>query len=650
MRFVVLVALVACHRSDDAPKPPPTAPKPVAPEPVKAPPAAKVDATSNASPKWAPGPAVITKDSVDGNALRTRHRERLSRDRSPVTVLTGGTALELGTHLCEAVVPKRPPETPVLIKPNLGGFDWFHDPKTHHGDDGVKGRITDAEFVRGIIHCLKARGHKAITVADGFTGKPADWNRLVRVSGYEAMAKDEGVRLVAFDDDGVFDVEGDTPGKPLGITGMDKTGTPTLLVPKILAEHLDHGLVITAPKIKTHRFAVFSLGIKGMQGVVMYSDASPAFRQKWRSHREIDRALAAVKKGELGARALYVKSLETFAERMADVLEVEAPDAELAEGAPAMGGDGFEHLFPSAEPVAIGGTNVVMVDRVGAQYLGLWDDPALAKELGGHMTSPLLEAAAKRLGIDITKPVVTGNGAALLTAKRPAHLIGMAGFEIDEAKVGHADETSVHALRLAGDPPAIDGTIDEIWAQASPLHFDTNWAGQFSPTGTTVRALWSPKGLYLLWELDNAKLDTDRSRPTDVERKDLYEEDSVEMFIAPDPAVRTRYFEIEVGPYGHFFDLLVDRTPGQPKLSDESWSAGLRIGTSRDEAAHKAIIEIAIESPDVLAALKAGAELPLGLYRMEGKAPREYLAAFPTHTPKPNFHVPSAFGTLVLDR
>jgi hypothetical protein len=226
----------------------------------------------------------------------------------------------------------------------------------------------------------------------------------------------------------------------------------------------------------------------------------------------------------------------------------------------------------------------------------------------------------------------------------------MAGFEIDEASVGHADETSVHALKLAGDPPAIDGTIDEVWAQASPLHFDTDWAGHFSPTRTTVRALWSPKGLYVLWELDNAKLDTDRSRPANVERKDLYEEDSVEMFIAPDPAVRTRYFEIEVGPYGHFFDLLVDRTPGQPKLSDESWSAGLRIGTSRDEAAHKAIIEIAIESPDVLAALKAGAELPLGLYRMEGKAPREYLAAFPTHTPKPNFHVPSAFGTLVLDR
>jgi hypothetical protein len=34
---------------------------------------------------------------------------------------------------------------------------------------------------------------------------------------------------------------------------------------------------------------------------------------------------------------------------------------------------------------------------------------------------------------------------------------------------------------------------------------------------------------------------------------------------------------------------------------------------------------------------------------MEGKSPRKYLAWSPTRTPKPDFHVPSAFGRLVLD-
>ena len=61
------------------------------------------------------------------------------------------------------------------------------------------------------------------------------------------------------------------------------------------------------------------------------------------------------------------------------------------------------------------------------------------------------------------------------------------------------------------------------------------------------------------------------------------------------------------------------------------------------------MIEVAIEAPDVLAALAPGVALPIGLYRMEGQNKRQYLAAFPTRTPKPSFHVPEAFGTLVLD-
>jgi hypothetical protein len=34
---------------------------------------------------------------------------------------------------------------------------------------------------------------------------------------------------------------------------------------------------------------------------------------------------------------------------------------------------------------------------------------------------------------------------------------------------------------------------------------------------------------------------------------------------------------------------------------------------------------------------------------MEGRSPRKYLAWSPTRTAKPDFHVPAAFGRLVLD-
>lgn len=657
---LALVLIAACGKSapDDrvVPPPPPVAPKPLAPKPP-APKPVSADSVTAASPAWSPGPAVViatTQPIVDGAALSAKHHARLAADHTAVTALTGGTPGELGERLCEAVVPRRPASTPVLLKPNLGGFNWFHDPKTHHGDDGVKGRITDPEFTRGVIKCLKARGHKTITIADGFTGKAADWTRLVRISGYAAMAKEEGVTLVAFDDDGVFDVGDQAPGKALAVTGMAATHVPTLLVPKLLAEHLEHGLYLSLPKIKTHRFSVFSVGIKAMQGTVMYSDASPAFRQKWRSHRELDGALAAIKRGDPKGRALYVKALEVFAERMVDVLELEAPDAVLAEGTPAMDGDGFDELFPRTENVALGGTNVVLVDRVAAQYLGLWDNAELAKELGGHRTSPLLEAAATRFGLDLSAPAIVGDGAELLAKPQVAHLHGMAGFELG-TDVTPATEVvpegatrDVHARRLTGAAPAIDGAIDPAWSTATPFEFSTAWSGAATTTTTHVRVLWSPKAVYFLWELDGTGLFTDRTRPIETERIDLYEEDCVELFLAPDHTKRRRYAEIEVGPFGHWFDLLIDRT-GKKAHSDPAWSAGLTIGTAQDPAKHTAVIEMAISAPAIVAALAPEARLPVGLYRMEGKGPRLYLAGFPTRTPKPNFHVPDAFGQLILD-
>ncbi len=652
-------------------------------------PAAQPDTISHASDYAGSAAPVATTETFDGAAARSRIRARLAADKSPVHLLTGSSAFELGQRICEQVVPHVASATPILLKPNLGGFDWFRDPKSNHGDNGVTGRTTDPEFVRGVIRCLKQRGHQKITVADGFTGQASDWNRLVKISGYAAMTTAEGVPLVAMDDDGVFDVLGDKPGKPVAITGMEKTSVPTLLMPRVLAWHLQHGLYISLPKIKTHRYAVFSIGIKAQQGTVFYSDAAPAFHQRGRSHREIGKALKLVKAKAANAREVYVASLEKFAQRMADVLEVQAPDIVLAEGAPAMSGDGFAQLFPSVERVAIGGSNVVTVDRIGAEFLGLWNNALLAKELGGHSTSPLLEVAAKQLGIDITAPLVTGDGAGLLAKPRPYYLVGMANFVVrgngGGPIAGVADATTttaasapaataanapaavlsagamqLHAKAIAlADAPGIDGADDRVWDRASALAWSTNWQGLPEGITTTVRALWhpaqgaTPATLFLRWELDDASLavgSTDQSRPIDQERIDLYVEDCIEFFLAPNALEPARYFEIEVGPYGHFFDLAIDRSAATAAArSDVSWSAGLRIGTSRDVAAHHAVIEIAITAPEISKVLRTGATLPLGLYRTEGKKPRHYLAAFPTHTPKPNFHVPSAFGLLVLD-
>mgnify|MGYP001605950997 CR=1 FL=1 len=124
-------------------------------------PSAEPDTVTQASPTHeAAGPAghvaTAALEAVDGAKLRERHIARLKSDRSAVTLLQGEDALTLGQRLCEAVVPARPPETPVLVKPNLCGFDGFKNTAKSGGDDGVQGRVTDVEFTRGVVRARKS--------------------------------------------------------------------------------------------------------------------------------------------------------------------------------------------------------------------------------------------------------------------------------------------------------------------------------------------------------------------------------------------------------------------------------------------------------------------------------------------------------------
>ena len=60
------------------------------------------DIVTHASEAYEAGAPGLSGGTVDGNALRTRHRARLAADHAPVAVLTGGTAEELGRRICEA--------------------------------------------------------------------------------------------------------------------------------------------------------------------------------------------------------------------------------------------------------------------------------------------------------------------------------------------------------------------------------------------------------------------------------------------------------------------------------------------------------------------------------------------------------------------
>jgi hypothetical protein len=66
-----------------------------------------------------------------------------------------------------------------------------------------------------------------------------------------------------------------------------------------------------------------------------------------------------------------------------------------------------------------------------------------------------------------------------------------------------------------------------------------------------------------------------------------------------------------------------------------------------DEKGHLWTAELAIPIQALTAAFDPKAIWRANFYRCEGtKEPRTYLAWRPTDSPEPNFHVPSAFGTL----
>ncbi len=210
-----------------------------------------------------------------------------------------------------------------------------------------------------------------------------------------------------------------------------------------------------------------------------------------------------------------------------------------------------------------------------------------------------------------------------------------------------AGKPAARAAPIVEDSLVVDGLgNDAPWSKATPVAWDTDYPGK--PTGivTRVRFFYSPQALYVLWQLESAGLNVDRSRSLSEPRPKLYEEDCVELFFTPDPARPWHYYEMEVGPFGHFWDLDIDRRTAK---SDTTWSSGARIATTRDPAKRTATIEAAFTAPDIVKALVPGARLPIGLYRMEGPDPRVYLAWSPPRTEKPNFHVPEAFGVLVLD-
>ena len=202
----------------------------------------------------------------------------------------------------------------------------------------------------------------------------------------------------------------------------------------------------------------------------------------------------------------------------------------------------------------------------------------------------------------------------------------------DEIVAAYVDGVSLDAAHPA-----------EIWKSATPIVFSSDWQGQNGDPAqeTSVRVLWSRKYLYLRFECHYRELFTFEDADPDGRRDHLWDRDVAEAFLQPDPSKERFYREFEISPNGMWIDL--DIFPG----GRSDLKSGLQRSVAVNEKSHTWTAELAIPIKSLTANFDPSAIWRVNFYRVEGKAePRAYLAWQPTKTPQPNFHVPSAFGTL----
>lgn len=196
------------------------------------------------------------------------------------------------------------------------------------------------------------------------------------------------------------------------------------------------------------------------------------------------------------------------------------------------------------------------------------------------------------------------------------------------------------------------------WAKVSPLppFLLADGSGP-ALQQTTVRLAWGAESFHVRFDC------ADRDAWGSFTRRDdpIYEEEAVEVFLAPGEADPARYFEIEVSPRGTLFDASV-WNPDSARATmrvDPGWDCpGLRwqVGAGAGDQDWWAILEIPWAAlvpgfPET----KRAAIWRANFYRIERPRPpfgvpaggaAEFSAWSPTLTVPADFHRPARFGQL----
>ncbi|HSM14186.1 MAG TPA: carbohydrate-binding family 9-like protein [Thermoanaerobaculia bacterium] len=129
----------------------------------------------------------------------------------------------------------------------------------------------------------------------------------------------------------------------------------------------------------------------------------------------------------------------------------------------------------------------------------------------------------------------------------------------------------------------------------------------------------------------------------------LWQEEVVEVFVAPGHQPPRRYFELELNPLGAVFDAVVDSPRGERDgmQVETAWTcAGLETSVELDPGAGLWHATLAIPWRALARAVPAPADWRLNLCRIDrpSGAPAEFSAWSPTFRDPADFHRPDRFG------
>lgn len=187
------------------------------------------------------------------------------------------------------------------------------------------------------------------------------------------------------------------------------------------------------------------------------------------------------------------------------------------------------------------------------------------------------------------------------------------------------------------------------WERSEAAIIARYWSGEPAPASrhAEARLLWSDKALHVRYICRQAEPLIVNDKPqTEKKTLGLWDRDVCEIFLAPDPKVVERYYELEAAPTGEWLDVAIHWTP---ETRESDWEFNSHMSVAAQIEKDRVTIAMRIPWSRRIHQPQKGERWRVNLFRCVGRDPnRGYLAWQPTKLPKPGFHLPQVFGWLVF--